>query len=462
MWPAAPPSVRRIVATFAAVALSFIGTTLYSQSVQRAIDRSAIQIATNAAPSIEHLEGARSQLRDLEEQVRAYRAAPDPALLARIAAERVELRREIEAYRVLPVFEGEPEIWRQTITCIERFDRMLDRALAAPPRTDGPEIRDDVVREIREAVDVADEALGRSVEFDAAEARRLAASIEAIRRRAPLVEGALDALCAAFALVGALVLHRAVRRYAKLVEEHGALVQRRADELEQFAGRVAHDILSPLAATSLALTVADRSLPGDAKARRAIERGQSSLARVRRIVDGLLEFARAGARPSPDARADVGPVIEDVLSGAGPAAGDAAVTLEVEPFAPAEVACNPGVLTSAVSNLVGNAVKYMGDARDRRVIVRVLDRGERVRFEVADTGPGIPRHLEGAIFEPHFRASAANLPGIGLGLATVKRIVEMHGGSVGVRSGAARGGSVFWFELPRAAPRANRRAEEAT
>jgi signal transduction histidine kinase len=77
----------------------------------------------------------------------------------------------------------------------------------------------------------------------------------------------------------------------------------------------------------------------------------------------------------------------------------------------------------------------------------VQARGERVRFEIADTGPGIPEHLFVGIFEPYVRGPTSGQPGIGLGLATVKRITQMHGGEVGVQSTFGRG-SVFWFELP--------------
>ena len=68
-----------------------------------------------------------------------------------------------------------------------------------------------------------------------------------------------------------------------------------------------------------------------------------------------------------------------------------------------------------------------------------------------DTGPGIPPALGQRIFEPYVRGPNTGTPGIGLGLATVKRLVESHGGTLGVRAGPT-GGALFWFELDEALP----------
>lgn len=101
------------------------------------------------------------------------------------------------------------------------------------------------------------------------------------------------------------------------------------------------------------------------------------------------------------------------------------------------------------TNLAYNAIKYIGDGPVRHIEVRVLDKGASVRVEVEDTGPGLPPDLEANVFEPYVRGRATNQPGLGLGLATVKRMAESHGGSVGVRSTVGQG-CTFWFELPKA------------
>jgi signal transduction histidine kinase len=169
------------------------------------------------------------------------------------------------------------------------------------------------------------------------------------------------------------------------------------------------------------------------------------------IIDGLLEFARAGANPAPNARADLKEILDEVIAEVQPTADLGGVELRAEPFPPTAVACTAGALTSVLSNLLGNAVKYVGEGRrlPRRVAVRVESRNDLVRVEIEDNGPGLPPNSEKRAFEAFQRLTSTNTPGIGLGLATVKRIVEAYKGHLGVRS-VPDEGCTFWFELPKA------------
>jgi signal transduction histidine kinase len=177
--------------------------------------------------------------------------------------------------------------------------------------------------------------------------------------------------------------------------------------------------------------------------------------RARLIADGLLAFARAGARPEPGVEADVAEVIAGAIKeiAAGQGEREREIPLVSEVDAPGKVACNPGVLASLVSNLLRNAIKYAGDVPAPRVVVRAsscADRhGARVRIEVEDNGPGLPPELGEQVFEPYVRGPNSGQPGIGLGLATVKRIADAHGGRVGVRS-VLGAGCTFSVELPAA------------
>jgi signal transduction histidine kinase len=99
---------------------------------------------------------------------------------------------------------------------------------------------------------------------------------------------------------------------------------------------------------------------------------------------------------------------------------------------------------------VRNALTHLDAGPGKRVDILAADAGDRVRIEVRDTGPGLAPGTEARVFEPYVRGPGTAQPGLGLGLATVKRIVETHGGTVGVESRVGVG-CRFWMELPRAA-----------
>ena len=266
--------------------------------------------------------------------------------------------------------------------------------------------------------------------------------ILAIRRSSRLWTAILAGLSALFATIAALAALRIVRRYA-------ALMEFRVSELQHFSARLAHDIRSPLASVGLALDLARRNPVVEPKTQAALARGSGTLQRVGQLVDGLLLFALAGSAPQAGASARTAEVVGDVIDGLSPSARDKHALLQVTRLDDARVACSPGVLISVISNLVGNAIKYLGDATERRVEVRVEDRGEQVWLQVADTGPGIDPAVLPRVFEPYTRAAQSGVPGLGLGLATVRRLVEAHGGLVGVESQLGAG-SRFFVELPKA------------
>jgi signal transduction histidine kinase len=226
------------------------------------------------------------------------------------------------------------------------------------------------------------------------------------------------------------------------------IVEHRFADLEKFAGQMAHDVRSPLASVGFALDMA-RHHPGEPKSEDAMDRAGKALERVAALVDGLLAFAVAGAPPSTRERASVKAVVGDVVEAEAPTAKAHEIALELEPVPDTVVTCSRGVLTSMVLNLVRNAIKYMGDSATRQVTVRGIRRRSMTRIEVQDTGPGVPRKLRAAIFDPYVRGPGQTASGLGLGLATVKRLAEAHGGAAGIAKNVGIG-SLFWFELPNA------------
>jgi signal transduction histidine kinase len=437
---------------FAAVVSCFVAATTYSEIRLAEIDQAVRNISRSGLPAIEHLVDARTSLRHLQQflvhyvDLAAEDAAPPRAELVGL---RHALDDDLRAYEALPNFSAFAPAWQSVRRAVESLDQAINRLIGRVDARDFAGAQARLLYDLEPAAERLDATILALVEAHVATVYRMAMQITTVRQRSMWTAFGLDLSALLLAVVTAFWALRTVAHYTESIEANQRLLSQRADELEQFAGRVAHDVLGPMSTVSLSLGFAATRAGGDEQLRAMLERGQASLRRVEQIVDGLLTFARAGANPEPGAAADLRETIDGVMDEVREPAARAGVELRVVPIPPVRVACSPGVLTSLIANLVHNAIKYIGDGPERRVSVRAISRGALCRVEVEDTGPGLPPSLERAVFEPYVRAAGTRQPGIGLGLATVKKIAQAHGGAVGVRSVPGRG-STFWFELPRA------------
>jgi signal transduction histidine kinase len=434
-----------LVAAFTAVVLAFVGSTIVSQRAAREVRDLSLRISRDTGPGIESMATLRAELRRVETLVRAAAEQPGADFERQLEDARRQLDEAQVRFQALPLSDGEKAIFPRLLASVRAFDEAVERALVRAHSGKAPM----PTRELLPFGDAASAAAQQILDVDAREAQELAARIETVHERADRLALQLDALSAVLAAIAAALTIRALRQGLRLQEENRELVERKAAELEQFAGRVAHDVLSPLSAVSLALSLVQKT-SGPAS-HNAAARGMASLIRVRGVVDALLAFARAGARPEPGVYASVPETAAGLDEELRPPALAETVDLAIGPVPDCAVACSAGVLGILLTNLVRNSLKYMGDSAVRRVRMNVRPRRAFVLFEVEDSGPGVPPELGDRIFDPYVRgkATAASRAGIGLGLATVKRLVVAHGGDVGVGR-SELGGALFWFELPRA------------
>jgi len=432
-----------LVAAFLAVVLAFVGSTVVSQSAARDVRNFSLSISRDAAPGIVAMATLRSEVRRVEALVRGEDGRPGRDVETKIADAREQIDRAQVRFQALKMSDAERAIFPRLLANVRAFDEAVERAMMHQ-RAGKTAPLFDLLPYGEAAANTAQELL----DVDAREAEQMAAQIEKTHERANRLAWELDALSAVLAAVAAWLAVRAVRQVLHLQEENRQLMERKADELEQFAGRVAHDVLSPLTSVSMALSLAQKTT-GPAS-QNAASRGIASLMRVRSVVNALLDFARAGAMPDPAVHALVPQVMTGLEEELRPQAAADNIRLSVDAPPAVAVASSPGVLTILLTNLVRNSIKYMGESVERVVHVSVRARRQSVVFEVEDSGPGVPEYLGDRIFEPYVRGkeTAAKRSGIGLGLATVKRLVLAHGGSVGVRR-SSLGGALFWFELPR-------------
>jgi signal transduction histidine kinase len=434
-----------IVASAITVA-SFVGATAYTQNRLARLDSLSSTLETNAVPSVDLLSRAALRLTRLGQLLDdiAARGARRADALNQAHSELRALEADVQAYIRLPPLPGERAFWaalRDAVShAVEDVKSVLARESGREPASPPPDWN-----ALDDDVDAAVESVAATLQYDVKQCEILAGDIRQVRATTARMIVQLDSVATTIAFIAVVIAYRASRRHDHLQQEHSALLADRVTELDRFAGRVAHDVLSPLGTIATALPLLSRS--ADADERTYIDRSRRALQRVEQLVDGLLTFARSGARPDPTSVCSVDAALANVVADCTEAAREKGIDLVLETEPSLQALCTVGVITSIADNLVRNAIKYMGSRDVLRIVVRCRARGPAIRIEVEDTGPGIPAEARGTLFEPFVRGTGETVSGVGLGLATVKRLVEAHGGAVGLQSTVGMG-SVFWVELP--------------
>lgn len=232
-----------------------------------------------------------------------------------------------------------------------------------------------------------------------------------------------------------------------LAIEHARLYRAR----EEIIGIVSHDLRDPLNVVHLgALVLQQFPLPELARAQ--VDKISRASARMKRLIADLLDLHRLDSSV-PLSLGKLAPaelVAEAVeLHRSLAAAKDVALTTAVPPGLPPLLGDRERLL-QVLANLLGNAIKFTPPHGAVRVEARVQH--EQVAIEVADTGPGIPEDELPRVFDRFWQARRQGRQGgVGLGLAIARRIVEAHGGTIGVHSRPGEGAR-FTFTVAAAAP----------
>ncbi len=220
---------------------------------------------------------------------------------------------------------------------------------------------------------------------------------------------------------------------------------------DEFLAMLAHELRNPLAPIHNALQLMRMQASG-AQSQWAQDVIARQLAYLTRLVDDLLDVSRITRGKITLAREplEIGTLIARARETVEPLVQERGHTLIVQvPPEPLVVDGDPTRLTQALGNVLGNAAKYTD--RGGRIELTCLRQGGEVEIRVRDNGIGIPAELLPRVFDLFTqldRRSDHSLSGLGIGLALVRRLVEMHGGTVSAESAGAGAGSEFRIRLP--------------
>ncbi|HEX8701892.1 MAG TPA: PAS domain-containing protein [Myxococcaceae bacterium] len=263
----------------------------------------------------------------------------------------------------------------------------------------------------------------------------------------PLRQETLDVL----ATVSEIITQGMERRRAEeSLRLHAQELARSNEELQQFAYVASHDLQEPLRMVASYTQLLARRYRGklDKDADEFIGYAVDGVNRMQRLIQDLLTYSRVGTRGREPSPCQAGQALERAVDNLRAMLQETKGEVKAGPLP--SVRADESQLTQLFQNLVGNALKFHGKEPPRVEVAAEPQGAEFWRFTVKDNGLGIDPQYFDRIFIIFQRLHGREeYPGTGIGLAICKKIVERHGGRIGLESQPG-GGSTFWFTLPAA------------
>jgi PAS domain S-box-containing protein len=239
-----------------------------------------------------------------------------------------------------------------------------------------------------------------------------------------------------------------LKRLEDTLAERTQALTRSNEDLQRFAFAASHDLQEPLRMIGVYSGLLMRNLPPDTDSDYFASQIKTGVKRMQDLIDSALEYARITTdKLETQKEIELEEALSDALWNLQAAIQESQTEIECGPLP--KVRADPRMISRVFQNLVGNSIKFRG--QDPPVVrISATKEGQAWVVAVSDNGIGMSMDFAQSVFEAFRRLHTKNdYPGSGLGLASVKRIIELHHGQVWVES-APGSGSTFFFTLPSA------------
>ncbi len=217
------------------------------------------------------------------------------------------------------------------------------------------------------------------------------------------------------------------------------VVRQSGEDLLELARALAHEVRNPLNTIKMNLQLMSEEIGDDEKFAARLARVEEELSRLDRILKSFLDYSRL---PSPDfRRTDINDVVRRAVDVMRARCDNVEIQLRVADNLPA-IKVDAALVAQVLHNLLQNAIEASQEGG--AIVVETMKTATGVAISVADKGKGIPPELLDKVFKPYFSTKRG---GVGIGMAVVKKIVELHGGRIQIQSRVGSGTRVV-VEFP--------------
>jgi signal transduction histidine kinase len=367
--------------------------------------------------------------------------AAQSAIEAEIKDLQTDFAQAATTYQPLTTLPEENSAWRKLEAHVQAIREPLASTLAFSQRNEDEKARESLrllegrFEEIREGVDAL-------IQMNREGTSRQVQEIARLQHAGRTFETLLTFAGLTVTTIVGWWAGRLVRRREDQLAQYSSMLEDKNRDLDAFAGRVAHDLRAPLATINIAVWKLSNKMSGKDDAVPILQNG---IRHMHALIGDFLTMSRVGYEQigACDPAVAAAQVQKDLALQIEQAGGLVCVKVT-----PSKVRGTDGLLYQALWNLADNAVKYRKPEVPVHLEIEGKPETHVYELRVSDNGLGMEAADSNKAFEPFYRVSPSDhVPGTGLGLTIVKRIVEVSGGTVSVDSKRGRG-TTFIINLP--------------